>query len=90
MGRIAGLRSTPSTRHASVPFHEIAEVIGRNLDVPAGSIPLEDVAGYFDYLAWTVALDNPTSSALTQKLLGWHTTHPGLIDDLNDGHYFPI
>jgi hypothetical protein len=40
--------------------------------------PPEDVAGYFGYLSWAASLDNPTSSALTQKLLGPHPMHPGL------------
>jgi hypothetical protein len=71
-----------------VPFREIAEAIGRNLDLPTVSISPEDVARYFDHLSWAVSLDNPTSSALTQKLLGWTPTHPGLIDDLDHGHYF--
>jgi hypothetical protein len=31
-----------------------------------------------------------TSSALTRKLLGWYPTHPGLIEDLDEGHYFQI
>jgi hypothetical protein len=25
---------------------------------------------------------------LTRELVGWQPTHPGLIDDLNQGHYF--
>ena len=41
------------------------------------------VAGRF-----IVALDSPASSALTRELLGWQPTHPGLIDDLDEGHYF--
>ena len=52
--------------------------------------PPEDVAGHFGYLSWAASLDNPTSSALTQKLLGWHPTHPGLVEDLDEGHYFQI
>jgi hypothetical protein len=35
-----------------------------------------------------VPLDNPTSSAATQRLLGWRPAHPGLIADLDEGHYF--
>ena len=73
-----------------MPFREIAEAIGRNLDLPTVSISPEDVAGYFDYFSWAVSLDNPTSSALTQKQLGWHPTRPGLIEDLDEGHYFQI
>ena len=33
-------------------------------------------------------LDSPASSALTRELLGWQPTQPGLIDDLDKGHYF--
>jgi len=71
-----------------VPFHEIAEAIGRNLGVPTVSISRDGAPGYFDYLTWAVPLDNPASSALTQKDFEWHPTHPGLIEDLDEGHYF--
>ena len=71
-----------------VPLKEIAEVIGVNLGVPAVSIAPEEIVDYFDFLAFFISLDNPASSALTQELLDWHPTHPGLIDDLSEGHYF--
>jgi len=71
-----------------VPFRQIAEAIGRHLDVPAISIPPEEAADYFGFLANFVGLDNPTSSAHTQTLMDWHPTHPGLIDDIDEGHYF--
>jgi nucleoside-diphosphate-sugar epimerase len=71
-----------------VPFHEIAEAIGRNLSVPVVSISRENAPGYFGYLNWAVPLDNPASSELTQKHFDWHPTYPGLIEDLDEGHYF--
>jgi len=71
-----------------VALREIAEVIGRNLGVPAVSIAPDEIVDYFDFLAFFIALDNPASSTLTQELLDWHPTHTGLIDDLNEGHYF--
>lgn len=71
-----------------VPTRRIAEVIGRHLNVPAKEIPAEQVPEHFRFLAPFVALDNPTSSAHTQQLLGWKPTHPGLLDDLDAGHYF--
>jgi len=73
-----------------VPFREIAEVVGSNLGVPAASIAPEEIVDYFEFLAFFVSLDNPASSTLTQELLDWQPTHPGLVDDLNEGHYFPI
>jgi hypothetical protein len=33
-------------------------------------------------------MDNPTSSVITRELLGWTPAHPGLIADLDEGHYF--
>lgn len=71
-----------------VPFKEIATAIGRNLNVPVTSIDPEDAAAHFGFLGGLVSLDNPTSSALTQELLGWKPEHPGLIEDLDQGHYF--
>jgi nucleoside-diphosphate-sugar epimerase len=70
-----------------VPFRDIADVIGRHLDVPAVSISGEE-ADHFGFLAVFASLDNPTSSALTQKVLDWQPERPGLIEDLDEGHYF--
>jgi nucleoside-diphosphate-sugar epimerase len=81
-----------STLHASaeegVPIRDVAEVIGRHLDVPVESISAEDAGEHFTWLAGFIGADSPASSALTQELLGWHPTHPGLIADLEQGHYF--
>jgi len=71
-----------------VPFRQIAQAIGAGLGVPAASVPAEEAEAYFGFLALFVALDNPTSSALTRALLDWHPTHPGLIADLGEDHYF--
>jgi nucleoside-diphosphate-sugar epimerase len=70
-----------------VPFRDIAGVIGRHLNVPTVSISAEE-AGHFGFLAGFAALNNPTSNALTQKVLDWHPERPGLIEDLDEGHYF--
>jgi nucleoside-diphosphate-sugar epimerase len=70
-----------------VPFRDIAGVIGRHLNVPAVSLPAED-AGHFGFLSLFASLDNPTSSALTQKVLDWAPERPGLLEDLDAGHYF--
>ncbi|GGL10850.1 oxidoreductase [Sphaerisporangium melleum] len=71
-----------------VPMRAIAEVIGRHLDVPVASIPLEKAGEHFGWLGGPVAMDSPASSTLTRELLGWQPTQPGLIDDLEKGHYF--
>jgi nucleoside-diphosphate-sugar epimerase len=68
-----------------VATREIAEAIARHLDLPARSLPPQDFNGMLVNLLST---DMPASSALTQKLLGWKPTHPGLIEDIEQGHYF--
>lgn len=71
-----------------IPFRDIAEVIGRKLDLPVTSIASEEANEHFGFLGPLVVLDAPVSSKLTQDLLRWTPTHPGLIEDLNEGHYF--
>jgi hypothetical protein len=70
-----------------VPIRDIAEVIGRHLDLPVVSAP-QDAAEHFTWLTGFLAADSPASSALTRALVGWQSTHPELIDDLDQGHYF--
>ncbi|MFF3656534.1 SDR family oxidoreductase [Streptomyces olivochromogenes] len=71
-----------------VPLRDIAELIGRRLKLPTAGITTEDASRHFGFLAAAVPLDNPTSSVLTRKLLGWHPVHPALVPDLEAGHYF--
>jgi nucleoside-diphosphate-sugar epimerase len=71
-----------------VPTRDIAELIGRHLDLPVVSVPADDASGQFGFLAWFLAADHPASSTLTRQLLGWQPAHPGLTDDLSEGHYF--
>jgi nucleoside-diphosphate-sugar epimerase len=73
---------------SGIPFRDIAEGIGRNLDLPTASIAPEQAADHFGFLGGLVQVDNPTSSELTRQRLGWNPTHPGLIEDLDQGHYF--
>jgi nucleoside-diphosphate-sugar epimerase len=71
-----------------VAIRDIAEVIGRHLDLPVLAISPEDEDEHFGWLAGFLAPDSPASSTLTREQLGWQPTHPGLIEDLDEGHYF--
>jgi nucleoside-diphosphate-sugar epimerase len=72
-----------------VPFRAIAEAIGRRLTLPAVSLtPAEASRHYVSFLAPLVALDSPVSSAVTRERLGWLPTHPALVADVEEGHYF--
>ncbi|MEV0281498.1 SDR family oxidoreductase [Streptomyces sp. NPDC050610] len=81
-----------STLHAAgdegVPMRDIAEAIGRGLGLPTASISPADAPAHFGWLAPTLDLDSPASSARTRELLDWRPTGPGLLDDLDKGHYF--
>jgi nucleoside-diphosphate-sugar epimerase len=71
-----------------VPFRDIAEVIGRHLDLPVKGIDGDQASEHFGFLAPFAGLDDATSSTLTQKVLDWHPEEKGLLDDLDEGHYF--
>jgi nucleoside-diphosphate-sugar epimerase len=68
-----------------VPVRDIAEAIGRHLGLPAKSLPATEYEGMFVRLLGT---DMPASSAITRELLGWQPTHPSLLEDIEQGHYF--
>jgi nucleoside-diphosphate-sugar epimerase len=71
-----------------VPTRAIAEAIGRGLGVPVVSLPVERAAEHFGWLARFFGADTAASSALTRELLGWEPREPGLIEDLDAGHYW--
>jgi nucleoside-diphosphate-sugar epimerase len=71
-----------------VPTREIAEVIGRHLNLPVVSKSREEAADHFGWIGLFFGMDAPASSALTQERLGWRPVQPGLIADLNANHYF--
>ena len=71
-----------------VPVRAIAEAIGRQLDLPVVAMSPDDAGEHFGFLAGFLAADVPASSALTREQMGWQPTQPGLIEDLEQGHYF--
>jgi nucleoside-diphosphate-sugar epimerase len=73
-----------------VPIRAVAEVIGRHLNVPVVAVAPDDAVEHFTWLGGFIGIDGPTSSALTRDLLDWRPTQPGLIDDLDKGHYFHV
>jgi nucleoside-diphosphate-sugar epimerase len=76
----------------AVPFREIAETIGRHLQVAVKSLSPDDARAQFGALAGFAALSAPASSAITRQRFGWRPAEPGLIADLDAeaGYYFKV
>jgi nucleoside-diphosphate-sugar epimerase len=71
-----------------VPFREIAQVIGRRLNIRVVSKPPDEAADHFGWFAHFAALDCPASSAQTQEQLEWRPTQASLIPDIDQPGYF--
>lgn len=71
-----------------VPFKEIAEVIGRRLNIPVVSKSPEEAAEHFGWFAMFAGIDAPTSSTSTRATLDWTPEQPGLIADIDHPAYF--
>jgi nucleoside-diphosphate-sugar epimerase len=67
-----------------VVFRDIAEAIGRKLDLPAEPRG----AGHFGWLAGFVSEDLVASSTATRESLGWRPTGPGLLADIRHAAYY--
>lgn len=71
-----------------VTARDIAEIVGRQLNLPVASIRPEEAEAHFGIMARFAGLDGPASSALTQQWLGWKPTQIGLIADISRPGYF--
>jgi nucleoside-diphosphate-sugar epimerase len=91
--RLALEKAAPGARlhgvaEEGVPLRAIAQTIGTALGLPVQSLTEGEAQAHFDWLARFVALDNPTSSALTRSSLGWRPQEPELLRDMRDSGYF--
>src|SRR5580658_4142972 len=91
--RLALEKNEPGAKYHAVgeegvAMRDIAEAIGRGLEVPVKSLSPEEAKAHFGWLALFAGFDLLASSALTQKRLGWHPIGPGLIEDLDRASAF--
>lgn len=73
-----------------IPFKEIANVIGRRLNVPVVSQSQEEANAYFTWFSYFAAMNCPSSSAFTREYLGWEPIQPGLLEDIDQEAYFSV
>jgi len=71
-----------------VATREIAEVIGRRLNVPVVGVPADQAAALFGFIGRFFGTDSPASSEQTRRQLGWQPAHPGLLEDMDSEAYF--
>jgi nucleoside-diphosphate-sugar epimerase len=66
-----------------VSFKDIADAIGRRLNLPLVRKSPEEAKEHFGWLAMFTAMDLAASSQRTREQLGWQPKGPGLIADLD-------
>ena len=70
-----------------VPVRDIAQAIGRGLNVPVVSKSPAEAAAHFGFLGMFASRDLTGSSVQTQERLRWRPSGPGLIADLDGMNY---
>jgi hypothetical protein len=73
---------------AGIAFKDIAETIGRQLNIPVVSKSAEEAAEHFGWFNSFAGIDGPASGQLTRERLGWHPLQMSLLDDMERGGYF--
>ncbi|GLU51472.1 3-beta hydroxysteroid dehydrogenase [Dyadobacter frigoris] len=73
-----------------IAFRNIAEAIGKGLNIPVVSKSAVEAAEHFSWFTHFAGMDCAASSRQTQTILGWNPVHPGLIEDLDKGDYFRL
>lgn len=84
----SGFTTYHAVQEEGVSLRDIAETIGRGLNVPVHSISPENAGEHFGpFFAHAATMDMPASSEWTRKSLGWEPAGPGLIEDLTRMKY---
>jgi nucleoside-diphosphate-sugar epimerase len=86
-------KGTAGTRYhgvaeEGVPTRDIAEMIGRRLNLPVVSVSPDEAGDHFGWLGHFFSIDNPTSSERTREQMGWSPVQTDLVADLEHGRYF--
>jgi nucleoside-diphosphate-sugar epimerase len=71
----------------SIVAKDIAKAIGKGLNVPVVSKPVDEAVKEMGFLAYAFSSDGPASSAKTRAELGWKPEQPGLIVDAEKSYF---
>ncbi|HEV2532939.1 SDR family oxidoreductase [Phenylobacterium sp.] len=91
--RLALEKGSPGARYHAVgdegvPTRQIAEAIGRHLNLPVQSLPAEKAAEHFGFLGMFFGIDAPATAHVTHAELGWAPREPGLLAGLATDAYY--
>ncbi len=70
-----------------VPLRQIAEALGKRLELPASSVPAEELAAEIPFVGQFLGVDAPAASQLTRERFNWTPVGPTLLDDIAAGYY---
>jgi nucleoside-diphosphate-sugar epimerase len=73
-----------------IPFKEIAEAIGKGLNLPVVSKTGDEATEHFGWFSHFAGLDCPSTATKTIEATGWSPKEPGLIKDMFSGWYFEL
>ena len=71
-----------------IPYRQIAEAIGNQLQLPVVSLSQEEAVEHFGMMAMFIGGNGPASSERTRERLGWMPQEPGLLADISQPEYF--
>ena len=70
-----------------IPVRQIAETLGRGLNLPTRSLSAEEAMAHFGFMGPFMGMDMPASSTITRQKLNWNPTGPTMISDLEQAKY---
>ena len=87
-------KGSPGARYHAVgdegvPTRQIAEAIGRHLNLPVTSIAADKAAEHFGFLSMFFGVDAAASAHVTRAELGWTPREAGLLAGLATDAYYP-
>lgn len=83
----SGVTVYHAVQEEGVTLREIAETLGKGLNISIISLDQDKAAEHFGWLTHFAGLDMPASSEWTRKTLKWEPVGPGLIEDLTNMDY---
>lgn len=70
-----------------IPMKNIAELIGKKLNLPVVSVSDEKIAQHFEWMSGFISIDSPATALETRQQLAWQATEVNLLQDLDENYF---